>query len=283
MKPEHFALLKNKFPGNEFALLDEVSDEAGFSRKRSADAIAFGLWPSRGHPIHGIEVKSGRGDWLKEMKNPAKQESIFKYCNHFWLCATNEDVVHNISEIPKNWGYLLIKGDRIHTKKDAPILKPKALSMSFTAALLKRATGRMIHPAEIENKIQARLKEDNYSIRNDLEKAKNELKNIKDYIAEFEKASGLDFGSKGWRSDDDAKLIGLAVKEVLMHERKTEWYYQNLERSASELKKVYEEINKIISLHKPHELIEIETGIKDKNGEPITKTKLKKSIRQSHE
>ena len=69
-------LLTKRFPPGQYALLKEVRDAAGFHARNSADGIAMNLWPSRGLELNGLEIKSGRGDWLKEYKNPQKAESI---------------------------------------------------------------------------------------------------------------------------------------------------------------------------------------------------------------
>ena len=63
-----YSIIRKRYPENEFVLMEEVSDAAGFSRSRSADYIAVGLWPSRGLYINGIELKSFRSDWLSELK-----------------------------------------------------------------------------------------------------------------------------------------------------------------------------------------------------------------------
>ena len=48
-------LIQRRFPKEEYALLREVRNAAGYNATRSADAIAFNLWPSRGLEINGEE------------------------------------------------------------------------------------------------------------------------------------------------------------------------------------------------------------------------------------
>jgi hypothetical protein len=249
MKPEVYKILRNKFPAGEFALLDEVRDAAGFQASRSADAIAYGLWPSRGHEVHGIEIKSFRGDWLKEYKNPQKAESIFKYCDRFWLLATDESVVLNESEIPKNWGYLLIKGDRLKTKKDAPPLKSKQLDKSFIGAMLKRATGRMIHPAEIDEKIKKAKVEAEYQIQTEFTKLKNQHDNLLKDIKAFEDASGLKIHSEDWWSEDNAAHIGAAVKIVVHNTKKLNGHVHDLIEVRDKMLKSVDVIKELLDAH----------------------------------
>jgi hypothetical protein len=79
-----FEILRKRFPENEYALMAEVRDKAGFDASRSADYIAVNLWPSRGLSVNGIELKSFRSDWLSELRKPEKAEKIFQYCDYFW-------------------------------------------------------------------------------------------------------------------------------------------------------------------------------------------------------
>lgn len=117
-------VLRFKFPAQEYVLIEEVSDASGFSRSRSLDYMLVNLWNSRGLAITGIEKKTNRGDWLKELKNPAKQENHFKYCDYFYL-LTDKDGVAKIEEIPPNWGWYHINGSGIlKTMKVAPQYLP---------------------------------------------------------------------------------------------------------------------------------------------------------------
>lgn len=76
------ALVRAKYPGPAYTFLNELRDGTDFhTAGRSADAIAFGTWPSRGLSITGFEYKSYRGDWLNELKKPEKAESIARFCD----------------------------------------------------------------------------------------------------------------------------------------------------------------------------------------------------------
>ncbi len=70
-----FALRKRCAPP-AWALFEEVRDRQGHDSKRSADAIAMSLYKSRGYEVHGFELKISRGDWLKELKRPEKDQSL---------------------------------------------------------------------------------------------------------------------------------------------------------------------------------------------------------------
>jgi hypothetical protein len=192
MAQDIYSILRGRFPEHEYALMREVRDKAGFDASRSADYIAVNLYPSRGLAMHGIELKSFRSDWLNELKNPKKAENIFQYCDYFWLLTT-DDKVAKIEEIPKSWGWLCIKGDRVFTKKPAPQLKPKPISRSFMCAILKRASDKsgFIHRDSISDKIETARNDGRSENERELTRLKNELNEIKNNVLEFEKASGV--------------------------------------------------------------------------------------------
>src|SRR3990167_6051341 len=90
-------LLHQKFPSPAFALFTEVAMENGMV-SGYVDAVAFGLYPSNGYEIHGIEIKTSRGDFMSEMKNPAKAGAI-EYCDRWWLVAPKGVAIKE--ELPK--------------------------------------------------------------------------------------------------------------------------------------------------------------------------------------
>lgn len=205
--------LEKRFPAGQYALLQEVSDAAGFGRSRSADGIAMSLWPSRGLGIEGIEIKSFRGDWLRELKQPEKAENIFKYCDKWWL-VTADDTVAKLEEIPVTWGWMTVKGKQMRTVKEAPQLKPVPIDKSFIAAMMKRATKGMIPIGSINDKIEEAKKSGEESARysegHELKRLREEVSDYQKMIARFEETSGIKFGR--W---DNPKKIGEAVKFII--------------------------------------------------------------------
>lgn len=205
--------LQKRFPSGEYALLEEVSDAAGNDRQRSADGIVIGLWPSRGLAVEGIEVKSHRSDWLRELKNPQKAENIFKYCDRWWL-VTSDDTIAKLEEIPVTWGWLALKGKCLKTMKEAPKLEPVPLTKGFVAAMLKRATKGMIPLGSIQDKLdeaEQRGKEGAYTIdKHELVRVRKELEELRKMILLFEESSGIKF--ERWANP---KKIGGAVKFII--------------------------------------------------------------------
>lgn len=187
-----FEILRGRFPEQSFALMQEVSDNAGFNRSRSADFIAVGLWPSRGLEVNGIELKRFRGDWLKELKNPEKQENIFKYCDRFWLLTDNEDIA-KIEEIPTSWGWMHIKGSRIFIKKEAPKLEPTPISKGFLVAMLKRAQDKTGYTltSTIQDKINDSYEKGKEQSTRAITSIQKEFSELHTIVDEFEKSSGI--------------------------------------------------------------------------------------------
>lgn len=213
MAKDLYTLLRNRYPHNEYALMAEVRDAAGFNASRSADYIAVNLWPSRGLAINGIEVKSHRSDWLSELKKPEKAENIFKYCDYFWL-LTDSDGVAKLEEIPASWGWLRVKGERIYTEKEAPKLEPKPLTRNFVCAMLKRAQDKtnFIHIDSISERIEKARQSGIDSAKRTIEQATNDLARLQKKVLDFEEASGV---SLDFRWGINQPKIGHAVKIIL--------------------------------------------------------------------
>lgn len=206
------ALLRRKFPKDQYAMIYEVRDAAGFSANRSADCLVIGLWPSRGCKIEGFEIKSYRNDWLRELKKPEKADAFVKFCDHWWVLAGDDSVV-KLSEVPETWGLMVPRGGGLGVVKDAPRLTPVPVERGFLAAMLKRACMTSLDTPEVQAEIE-RIK-DAESARRDreIESYKNahghDLRSLQGSLADFEKVSGVKI--REW----DGKRIGEAVNLVL--------------------------------------------------------------------
>src|SRR6187431_565181 len=102
--------LAKTFEPPEYAFIRGVRNQTGYSTKhnkiRTCDGMALGLWQSRGHILHGFEVKVTRSDVVKELKDPAKGDETARYCHHYWLALGSADLV-SIDDVPLNWGVLV--------------------------------------------------------------------------------------------------------------------------------------------------------------------------------
>src|SRR6266850_716864 len=81
------AALKRYFAQPNYGIVFEVAKATGFNARRHLDAMAMGLWPSRGLTLMGIEIKVSRYDWRKERDEPQKAEELAKFCDYFCVAA----------------------------------------------------------------------------------------------------------------------------------------------------------------------------------------------------
>ena len=152
------AALKLRYQAQSHALLFEVANGTGGHGRVFADALAFGLWPSHGHTVEGIEVKVSRSDFLAEMAKPEKSQPVFQYCDRWWL-ATPKGLV-DPGEVPDTWGILEFKSGRLVTRKKAPKLQPAPMPRTFVASLLRRHAGadeetaRVLVAREVESQMK---------------------------------------------------------------------------------------------------------------------------------
>lgn len=248
MKKLH-EILKTKYPESECVVVKEVADST--SRNRYLDYMVINLWESRGQSIIGFEVKSYRNDWLKELKSPDKQELHAPYCDYFYLLTTADNVA-KAEEIPENWGWMTVKGDKLFTLKKAPKQKSKPMSRSLMVSIIRRAFNNTeyVHKdllekeveARVERKVSAKIREQEYnSVKS---KEIIEAANI------FKEASGLDIlAYRSW--SDTTKRMGEIVK-MIMHNNPEDYIYKikniknQLETIDSWSISSLEKINKIL-------------------------------------
>lgn len=133
-----FNLLKSRYPEQQYALMAQVADATGTAQSRWADAIAFGLWPSRGLEIEGFEIKVSRSDWLSELNDPSKSSAVQQFCHRWWIVAGSRKIVEP-EELPATWGLMIPRGEGLEAKVKAPLLKPKKISRKFCAAVMRSA------------------------------------------------------------------------------------------------------------------------------------------------
>lgn len=126
-----------KYFGDNSAVLFEVGNSTGHGTNRHIDAIAMGLWPSRGMEVEGVEIKVSRGDWKRELEDHAKADAIQRYCDRWWIAAPKGLIPP--AELPATWGLMEYDDGNLRVKVKAPKLEPIPLSRPFVAAMLRRA------------------------------------------------------------------------------------------------------------------------------------------------
>lgn len=131
------AKLRFRFSWPEYALLEEVGfggDGRFTDRTTIADAVAIGQWYSKGYGLHGFEIKSSRGDWLREVRTIGKADAAYRYCVRFWLIAP--EGVATLEELPGTWGWMVPHGQTLRVKRQGPLLTPDPLPPGAIAHLV---------------------------------------------------------------------------------------------------------------------------------------------------
>jgi hypothetical protein len=215
-----FGLLKKRYPAPSWALIPQVANGTGSNARRWADAIALSCWPSMGLELHGFEIKTYRGDWLRELGNGEKSQAVWKFCDRWWILAANDAVVLP-GELPKTWGLIVPKGQKLHTVVAAPVLKPKPLTKTFVASILRNAMEVCVPDAAIRQEYDRGkaegLKEGEESGKYHLERAKKKVAAIEAAISAFETTACVKFpGVSEWMTHvTDHEAFGAAVRQVL--------------------------------------------------------------------
>jgi hypothetical protein len=235
-------VLRMRYPATEAVVIQEVSDASGHARSRSLDFMVINLWVSRGLSIIGIEKKSNRGDWLKEIKNPKKQENHFKYCDRFYLLTDREGVA-KLDEIPDCWGwYHITEKGQLKTMKQAPKLEPIQVERSFLCAMIRRAGDKTGYVPEINLKeiIQQRVDIEVRQKTNSIDAQVKELESLRKVVAEFEEAAGFSIVRPwGW-GDSWPKKAGTMMRQMVNNG--VESYIDRYEHMEASAKKLHESI-----------------------------------------
>lgn len=254
-------VLRYKFPANEYVLIAEVSDKSGFSRSRSLDYMVINLWESRGLAINGIELKSNRSDWLREIKNPQKQENHFKYCDYFYLLTDKENVA-KLEEIPLNWGWYHINEKQIlKTMKPAPKLQSVPVERSLLCAMLRRAADKekFVHIDSIQDKIEQRAETLQERNRLEVERKLSHYTTLKETVDKFEAASGISIGLRNSWDRELPTKTGEIVKMILANGDRD--YLQNLVNIEKQVGRMHSQLLEGIALlqkkDEPAEIAEI--------------------------
>lgn len=227
--------LKNKYCSPEWALMFEVANGTGHHSNRHADAVAMNLYPSRGLALHGFEIKVSRGDWLRELKQPAKAEAIASYCDHWWLVVNDKEIVKP-GELPLGWGLLVPRGDALVASVAPAIREGKAIDRKFTAAILRKVTDPRFLDQAMSQRINDLNAEHEKRIRERVEQhgkyQADEFRSLKNAVKQFEDSSGISINT--WQGD----RIGAIVKVLLR---------DGAEEIKSDIGKIHNRLAKLVA------------------------------------
>jgi hypothetical protein len=203
--------LRTRYSPPEYAFLPQVRNATGFAGKRTADAVAMSLYPSRGLYLHGFEVKVSRGDWRRELKDPEKAEEIARFC-HFWWIVAPQGVV-DAHDLPPDWGLLVLnKGGKLHVERQAPQTAADPITYPFLASILRKVQESTIPRSVYGDQIAAARVEIEERAAKNVERKVEDLRARLEHWEDFSRLSGITVRS--W----DYGHVGEAVKQI-MNER----------------------------------------------------------------
>lgn len=205
--------LAKRFAAPVYAFLPQVRNGVGFGRKtdRTADAIAMGLWPSRGLDIHGFEVKVSRSDWKRELAKPEKSADIQRFCDRWWI-AVHDDKIIGAGELPDTWGLMTLdKKGVIKVVREAPKLKAEPLDRLMMASIFRKvdeAVAAKLADCVPKAEFNARLKaEIESAAKLNAGYREQELARAQRAIDRFEAASGVKLNE--WNAEGVGKALAL--------------------------------------------------------------------------
>jgi len=216
---EVYAALVKRFAPPAYAVLPGVANGTGGHKRRTIDAIMMSLYPSRGLTVEAVEIKVSRGDYLRELKDPAKAEPIIKYCDRFWLAVGDAKIVRD--DLPQTWGLLVPHRGSLKIARQAPVLTPDPLSRAFVAAIMRRAN-EAVEGDEIRNRIRREIEaevEEQMTKLRDLamtptqERELLKLRETAEQVARFERLSGVRFNKWETQAVEHAAGIVSSISE----------------------------------------------------------------------
>jgi hypothetical protein len=244
--------IRNTYPPPEYAVLDHVRNATGHvGNVRTADAIMFSTYPSRGLYLYGFEIKCHRADWLSELRDPAKAEEIGRYCD-FWYVVAPRGVVRD-GEVPQNWGWLAPEKTRLKVMKK-PVRNENAqpLSREFAASIMRKFHERTRSQDELKAAREKGIEIGRRQAVREMtdgdpvaHRIRRDLDDIKKSVAEFQKASGIDL-SERWMG----KRVGEIVAFLQKHDWSLEMGMKSLRSEMENMLKVTKEFEKQFTIHK---------------------------------
>ena len=221
-----FSRLATRYPHPAFVLLSQVRNATGFERgPRTADAIAFGTWPSRGLDVTGFEIKCSTSDWRREVAEPAKAAEFTRYMDRWYIVAPAGIVP--IDEVPERWGLLETRGKGLRCVREAPKLTPEPMSRAFLASIMRNFQATYDDPKALEAAKDKAFRDGAKKARENMRTATISPpdRELVKRAREFESAAGFNLA---WRRAGD---LGRVAKQLLDGEASCAEVRRRLERA----------------------------------------------------
>ena len=236
--------LKSKYSDEGWVILFEVANATGNSITNWADAILMGIYPSRGFDLHGFEIKASRSDWLKELDNPSKAESIAKYMDYWWVVSPPKVVKEN--ELPFDWGLMTSFEDQLKIKKRPNRLEPISLDRAIVASMLRNAKRGNPNENLLKESYSKGYQEGKKLEGNNTNRLKEELNSLKDKLSSFAEITGIDLSNPYANLDiSKAEAFRNHMENKAKFDRFEKWDLDRLQRVTLN---VVEEIQRLKNL-----------------------------------
>ncbi len=188
----------------------QVNNGAGFSYRRTLDAVVFDTWPSGGLKLHGLEIKVSKQDLRRELQNTQKFADWSDHLDHFSIVAPRGLV--DLDLLPPKWGLFIPDGKGLRARRKPLMLHAenrmkmnRSIAAAFVRALVDRSLSVEAKVAEYERGYEQGKNEGERGAKN----VRHRTKELEDAIIKFEEASGVRISA--WQGDK----IGEAVKLVM--------------------------------------------------------------------
>ena len=245
----------------ELPIFGAVDTEDG--KDRILDALAISRIASRSNELIGIEVKSDRADWLKELATPLKAEAWIRLVDRWYVVAAKGVVKQQ--ELPAGWGFLEESGSGLRRVAPAGLLNlwrengghdpvPRELWVRILRRTLGGESTQAREDAAYVRGKEAGTKEANEHQKNERWEVTHTLERLTETVLAFEKASGIELTEKRKGREGQPVLVsygdwagnrlGAAVKVVIEHKdfiRTAGQDLLNYERVTRDLRKALEE------------------------------------------
>lgn len=233
---ELYALLTSRYSRNDgWELIPQVPDGTGMAKGRTADAVAFQTWPSKGLEWHGFEIKIHRGDWLRELANLQKSAPFVEFLDRWWIVAPVD--VLTVEELPSKWGWLCPRGGKLVQKSPAVPLEPGPPDRYFLAGVMRRFAKATGHEERVRAQVsaarqqgrEAGAKEEREMVQHELAMAEKRLEAVR----AFEEEAGFRLDAKWGRTD--AAKVAAAARAIVSGEYDLAGRKKAMRRTRAEL------------------------------------------------
>lgn len=257
--------LEEKFPAPQYAFLRHVRNSTGYSAKtvRTADALAFGLWPSRGLDLHGFEVKVAKSDLQRELDNPEKADEIAQYCDYWWIAVPSPNIYEGLV-LPSAWGIIVCsEKKKARVAKEADKLKAKPLNRAMLAAIMRKVHESAGLDAEIARRVREQTdkvwKEAYESGKKERARVHEQYNKLLERVQKFKEGTGIDL-EWSWDIDADITLARRAFQLIVNLEKNGGGVFSALSYISAKARELSERSDNMVS--------ELEKVLRNKRKQP---------------